>query len=1139
MQSKRLRIGIVIVGLVLLSVGIFVAVKNNKFKADSALTTLLVDNFDSGGGRAMASSVNSGSVVADSEALSGSSVLQLGSSSRGRTATLDAGAGCVSPLNDYAISSSLASRLYSFSYGIRGTLTGPVKMRISWKERSGRNTLTKNQEKVISPTDISATNWTIANQIFKTPDTFVNGSLVFQALIQCGSSVFSGSIDSVAVNVISQMDHTSNIGEDTTHTMTDYVQTTIPLNIQIDKPLQSIKIAGSGKINATDGGLNVVLEGADGSQSLIDQRYNFDQKGSFNFGNLPIETAVLDDLKPKNIVIYNSTDVVWSIDNIRVVLKESKLDATVQQSISSGRLIGLDNVGARKRAREVIRQSAANNLVTGLSAWAEKNSIPAKFDVKNNLSATYSATSRNAGSPYLSANIQMLSNYESGYLTMHPSSAPVIDHTRFPSTFNWANKDGVSPADASHNWITSPKDQRPCGSCFAFAAVGQMEAAINLRYNQHLDYDLSEQQAMCGSGGCGGGLTQNVLNKFQDTPLWGESLNPYLSSDNSKSCTINQPAQKSAANPSPVEELGWKNVTTGGAAIDVFSKNYFKSEQWYADAYMANLMKYGPFAVGLPEFKHAMLLVGWTEANGKLTWIFKNSWGQDMGVSGTDTSMKPIAETIVSQPVPAPSETCPSGQIVAIKLVDGQWQKTCRTSETVQTNITDNVISAPAPSKTPTCPPGYSFVGFVVDPAMGTVYDCANKLDLLNQTKLNHNYYSDPAIKYDFTCPANSGTFSSMTKDKDGWHKHCAKTVDKPVNVVEYHDEDISIANPAPAEYSCPTGQNFSSIILDNKIWTKNCIKPSTPGGYFFYQTGGVTYSYWVLGILKVSYHDTFPFHADKPTADVAPVSSLGLTDKFPTVTCSDNDNDGYYYWGLGAKPATCPKYSPAEEDANDSNQLLGPEISATNHNPKQLSNVSFQQSNGDLIIGHSYFTAAGLPVGILLSQVPNEYAQIDYSKTIWKISVTPHVDENSQSVPSVVASGSFVITPSTPNAASAVWDHASAKKTISMSTGQQIGDANNNGTVDIGDSVKVSRVVTGLDPIPQDICPYDANKNGSIDIGDATVIQRIVVGLVTSPGTCGKPASTTEYHFQVFDKTTNNLLDDTVFKIPAFPVGW
>lgn len=53
----------------------------------------------------------------------------------------------------------------------------------------------------------------------------------------------------------------------------------------------------------------------------------------------------------------------------------------------------------------------------------------------------------------------------------------------------------------------------------------------------------------------------------------------------------------------------------------------------------------------------------------------------------------------------------------------------------------------------------------------------------------------------------------------------------------------------------------------------------------------------------------------------VTPVVSLKQN---YTVQCTDNDHDGYYWWGLGPKPANCPP-CPDAEDGNDNDATLGP----------------------------------------------------------------------------------------------------------------------------------------------------------------------------------------------------------------------
>lgn len=55
----------------------------------------------------------------------------------------------------------------------------------------------------------------------------------------------------------------------------------------------------------------------------------------------------------------------------------------------------------------------------------------------------------------------------------------------------------------------------------------------------------------------------------------------------------------------------------------------------------------------------------------------------------------------------------------------------------------------------------------------------------------------------------------------------------------------------------------------------------------------------------------------------VPPITSLNYTDN--DIRCVDLDGDGYYNWGIGSKPSTCPLCSTNQEDGDDSNPNLGP----------------------------------------------------------------------------------------------------------------------------------------------------------------------------------------------------------------------
>lgn len=53
------------------------------------------------------------------------------------------------------------------------------------------------------------------------------------------------------------------------------------------------------------------------------------------------------------------------------------------------------------------------------------------------------------------------------------------------------------------------------------------------------------------------------------------------------------------------------------------------------------------------------------------------------------------------------------------------------------------------------------------------------------------------------------------------------------------------------------------------------------------------------------------------------PVTSVQYNDT--DIVCEDVDGDGYFFWGIGPRPANCPSWVPNTPDGDDSNYSLGP----------------------------------------------------------------------------------------------------------------------------------------------------------------------------------------------------------------------
>lgn len=187
--------------------------------------------------------------------------------------------------------------------------------------------------------------------------------------------------------------------------------------------------------------------------------------------------------------------------------------------------------------------------------------------------------------------------------------------------------------------VTPPKNQRNCGSCWAFAGTGMMESRVLIEGGP--EYDLSEENVLsCNiyNAGCGGGddfIVANYLTKYGGSL---ESCAPYDGTDGTP-----------CADCAFMRRLcGWSIIGTNLDSEDPAQILIVK------DA----LLRYGPLFVTMnasaPGFSlysggvfeywgggntnHAILLVGWddslTHSHGSGAWIAKNSWGTGWGEGG-------------------------------------------------------------------------------------------------------------------------------------------------------------------------------------------------------------------------------------------------------------------------------------------------------------------------------------------------------------------------------------------------------------------------------------------------------------------------------------------------------------------------
>ena len=191
----------------------------------------------------------------------------------------------------------------------------------------------------------------------------------------------------------------------------------------------------------------------------------------------------------------------------------------------------------------------------------------------------------------------------------------------------------------------------------------------------------------------------------------------------------------------------------------------------------------------------------------------------------------------------------------------------------------------------------YGVVNELCFPYMDTEINCSEKCDNPDERIFiqNHRYIpiNEDSVKHNlFRCP--------LTIAIGAWAHSMVIVGYKTIEI----GDTIYMGNNSNAEYIIINANEHQNLIGSTAWLLKNSWQPWGNSGYLYL-------------IVDMNYPNVW-----RVQSLTGEIMSLNYDDS--DIICEDADGDGYYFWGIGNKPANCPSWVPDTPDGDDSNINLG-----------------------------------------------------------------------------------------------------------------------------------------------------------------------------------------------------------------------